>query len=81
MTDGRSKLSDVAPRAISGALLVLIGSLSLLGLVWISNSSSPALERLLFDLGLALISLISLAAQAMVAFGLWLLWRALRERN
>lgn len=69
----------VALRAFTGVVLAVVGSLTLLGLIWISNSDQPALERLMFNLGLALTSLISATAQALVFFGLWLLWTAVHR--
>lgn len=67
-------------RAALGALMVLAGSLTLFVLVWMSNSSAPSAQKLMFDLGLALTSLISAGAQACVFFGVWILWRAVRGR-
>jgi len=66
-------------RALVGVLLVLAGSLILAGLVFVTNSRDPALERLMFDLGLALTGLISAAAQGLVLYGLWLLWTVRRR--
>ena len=67
-------------RAAAGVALVLAGSLTLFVLVWMSNSSAPGAQKLMFDLGLALTSLISASAQACVFFGVWILWRAVRGR-
>lgn len=68
-------------RAALGVVLVLAGSLTLFVLVWMSNSGAPAAQKLMFDLGLALTSLISAGAQASVFFGVWILWRAVRGRE
>lgn len=67
-------------REAIGAAMVLAGSLVLLGLVFISNDPSPASERLLFHLGLALTGLISAGAQGLVFGGLAVLWAALKRR-
>lgn len=78
-TAGEPPPRHVVSRALTGVVLAIIGSLTLLGLIWISNSDDAALERLMFDLGLGLTSLISASAQALVFFGLWLLWTAVRR--
>jgi nicotinamide riboside transporter PnuC len=65
-------------RALAGVVLALAGSLTLTALVFMTNSSAPVWERLMFDLGLALTGLISAIAQTLVLYGLWLLWTARR---
>lgn len=67
-------------RGALGVVLALIGSLLLTGLFLISNSSDPAMERLMFRLGLALAGLLSALGQGLVFFGIWLLWSAARGR-
>jgi hypothetical protein len=62
-----------------GAVMALAGSLVLLGLVYISNDPAPFAEQLLFRLGLALMSLISAAAQILVVAGVVILWTAARR--
>jgi hypothetical protein len=67
-------------REVAGVLMVVAGSLVLLGLVYIGNDPSPASERLMFHLGLALTGLISACAQGLVFGGLAVLWAALKRR-
>jgi hypothetical protein len=67
-------------KELLGAAMVLGGSLVLLGLVFISNDSSPGSEHLLFRLGFALTALISAGAHFMVFAGLAVLWAALRRK-
>jgi hypothetical protein len=66
-------------REVAGVAMVVAGSLVLLGLVYIGNDPSPASERLMFHLGLALTGLISACAQGLVFGGLAVLWGALRR--
>lgn len=65
--------------ALAGVILVLAGSLALLALVYIGNSSSSLAERALIDVGLAGSVLISALAQVAVIVGVWLLWRAVHR--
>jgi|GEM_PF-4880072 len=67
-------------RAALGVVLALAGSLLLTALVYMTNSTEPSLERLMFQLGLALTGLLSALGQGLVFFGLWLLWSAARGR-
>ncbi len=60
-------------------MMVLAGSLVLLGLVFINNDSSPQSEWLSIHLGLALTGLISASAQGLVFGGLAVLWGALKR--
>jgi hypothetical protein len=76
--DRDSRASVVLHEAV-GALMALVGSLVLFGLVYISNDPAPFAEHLLFSLGLALTSLISAAAQVLVIGGIVILWNAARR--
>ncbi|WP_334161184.1 hypothetical protein [Phenylobacterium sp.] len=67
-------------RAALGAVLAVAGSLLLTGLFLVSNSSDPAMEQLMFRIGLALAGLLSALGQGLVFFGIWLLWSAARGR-
>jgi hypothetical protein len=79
------KLHEPQPRAetlareLTGAAMILAGSLVLSGLVYISNDPSPFAEHLLFHLGLAVTSLISAGAQVLVVAGIAVLWTAVRR--
>lgn len=68
------------PRAAAGAAMVLVGSLGLVGLVFISNDSSPLSEHLLFGLGLPGMALVSALAQVMVLAGLAILWAVVHRK-
>ncbi|WP_374569990.1 hypothetical protein [Phenylobacterium sp.] len=68
-------------RASLGVILTLVGSLTLCLLVWMSNSGAALAQKLMFAMGLALTSLVSATAQALVFAGLWLLWRAVHHRE
>ncbi|MCR5877837.1 hypothetical protein [Phenylobacterium sp. J367] len=68
-------------RTITGAILAVIGSAVLTGLVWMTNASTPAAERLMFKLGLGLTGLIAALGQALVLYGVWLLWSAAAGRG
>lgn len=76
---GPARRGRATGRVLAGVALVLAGSLTLSLLVWMSNSGDSAAERLMFDLGLALTSLISAGAQACVFCGVWILWRMARR--
>ena len=77
-SNGSSRRGAVL-QEFTGVAMALAGSLILLGLVYISNDSSPASEHLLFSLGLALMSLISAGAQILVVAGIVVLWAAARR--
>ncbi|MFN3522285.1 MAG: hypothetical protein ACK4YQ_08540 [Phenylobacterium sp.] len=80
--DQRTSPRRRAPaQAAAGAALAVLGSLTLSLLVWMSNSASPAAHKLMFALGLGLTSLVSAAAQALVFYGLWTMWRAFRRER
>ena len=66
---------------LAGAVMILLGSLGLLGLVFISNDPSPGSERLLFSLGLPGMGLASALAQFLVLAGAAVLWAAARRRR
>jgi len=65
-------------RAVTGLLMAIVGSLTLVGLVVIGNCSARACEKLLFELGLATTGLVSATAQGLVLGGLWMLWGAFK---
>lgn len=77
----RRARSSRALREVTGLLMVVVGSLILLGLVVISNDPSPFAEHLLFSLGLALTGLISAGAQFLVFAGLAILWAAAKRNR
>lgn len=66
-------------RAVTGVLMAIAGSLTLLGLVVIGNCSASLCEKLLFGLGLATTGLVSATAQGFVLGGVWLLWTAFKS--
>jgi hypothetical protein len=68
------------PRAAAGAAMILVGSLVLVGLVFISNDSAPLSERLLFGLGLPGMALVSALAQILVFGGLATLWAIVHRK-
>jgi hypothetical protein len=68
-----------AGRAAAGAVLAVIGSAGLTGLVWMTNDTGPVAERLMFRLGLGVTGLLAALAQAMVLYGVWLLWTSGRS--
>lgn len=75
----RGPRAGVVLREVGGAAMALAGSLILLGLVYISNDPAPFAEHLVFQLGLALTTLISAAAQVLVVAGVAILWAAARR--
>ena len=68
-------------REIAGVLMVLAGSLMLLGLIFISNDPRPLSQRLLFGLGLPGMAIASAGSQILVVAGVAVLWSALRRRR
>jgi hypothetical protein len=84
MTQPPNEPSDNPPgrgrtRAVVGVALALVGSLILCGLIAVTNCTSDVCQKTMFDLGLALTSLISGGAQVMILVGLWLLWTTRRR--
>ena len=74
---------DRAPssrRAWAGAVMVLVGALSLGVLVFISNSPGAVASRMMFSLGLSGAALLSATAQGLIFAGGWMLWRETRHR-
>lgn len=61
--------------------MMLAGSLTLVGLMFITNDPSPVSERLLFGLGLPGVGLASALAQFLVFADVAILWKALRRRR
>jgi hypothetical protein len=78
-TPPRKPRAHILLHEAAGAVMVLLGSLTLLGLVYISNDPAPYAENLVFSLGLALTSLISAGAQVLVLAGVAILWGAVRR--
>lgn len=76
---GRDTALGRGLREAGGVVMVLAGSLVLLGLVFINNDPSPQSEWLSIHLGLALTTLISAGAQGLVLGGLAVLWAALKR--
>lgn len=68
-------------KEIAGVVMVLAGSLMLVGLIYISNDPSRLSQRLLFGLGLPGMALASAAAQILVFAGVAVLWAVLRRRR
>lgn len=67
-----------ARRVVTGALLFLVGALTIAFLIYISNSRDDAT---MMDLGLAGTALISAFAQVLIFWGGWMVWRATRRRG
>ena len=67
-------------REVGGVVMILVGSLMLVGLVFINNDSSALSQRLLFGLGLPGMGLVSVLAQFLVFGGLAILWAVLKRR-
>ncbi|CAN7576720.1 hypothetical protein LJR225_004293 [Phenylobacterium sp. LjRoot225] len=67
-------------RKLAGAVMVLVGGLTLVALVFISNSQNPTAAHMMFSLGLAGSALLSATAQGLIFAGAWMLWRATRRR-
>ena len=68
-------------RALAGLVMVLAGSLILLGLVVVGNCSTELCQKVMFGLGLAQTALISAIAQGLVLGGLGMLWTAVRRSD
>lgn len=71
----RPRLTDT----LTGLVLVLLGSLVLSAVAFITYGDAPALEKALFDLGIAWIAALSALGQGSVLVGAWLLWRGGRR--
>lgn len=67
--------------ATVGVVMTLAGSLLLVGLIFISNDSSASSELLFFRLGLVGMALLSMVAQALVIFGVVVLWRLVKAKR
>jgi hypothetical protein len=90
MTPSKSPPTDAKPaggsinralREAMAVLMILTGSLVLVGLVFISNDRSPVSQELLFGLGLPGMGLVSAFAQLLVFGGVAILWAILRHRR
>jgi hypothetical protein len=68
-------------RTLTGAVMVLVGALTLGALVYIGNSQSPAAAHLMISIGLAGSALLSATAQALIFGGAWMIWRGARRRR
>jgi len=77
----RSSRRGSLVRLVLGAAMVIAGLAAIGGLVWIGNSDDRLAQRLMFDLGLAAVGLISAAAQVFILLGAWLLWRSWPRRD
>jgi len=78
-TDSRDRAQ--VRHAVAGALLFLVGALTIAVLILINNSQDPAAVKVMMDLGLAGTALVSATAQLFVFLGGWMVWRATRRRG
>lgn len=73
----RTPVRDV----VVGALVFLVGALTIGVLIFINNSRDPAAVKVMMDLGLAGSAMVSATAQLLVFLGGWLIWRGMRRRR
>ena len=78
-TDSRDRAQ--VRHALAGALLFLVGALTIAVLILINNSQNAAAVKVMMDLGLAGTALVSATAQLLIFLGGWLIWRAARRRR
>lgn len=73
----RTPVRDV----VVGALVFLVGALTIGVLIFINNSRDPAAVKVMMDLGLAGSAMVSATAQLLVFLGGWMIWRGMRRRR